>query len=188
MTCEEATAYDAAVRDAAVRDAAVRDAAVRDAAVRDAAVRDAAVRDAAVRDAAVQERMAGEAAASMSFGRYLALVAATAAALVVVGYLPTVRLGGEGAVPAMFAGCAVSVVASLFGSAPLLLIRGRTPADGVNAVLGSIVVRLATVVMLAVAVALGGLFANMPFLLWVAISHAALLVVDTVHALGRLRR
>jgi hypothetical protein len=139
---------------------------------------DVAVRDTAIRDTA----------ASMSVGRYLALVAATAAALVLVGYLPTVRLGGEGAVPAMLAGCAVSLVASLLGSAPLLLIRGRTPADGVNAVLGSIVVRLATVVMLAVAVALGGLFANMPFLLWVAISHAALLVVDTLHALGRLRR
>ncbi len=118
-------------------------------------------------------------------GRYLGflkLVAGVLAALLTLGYLPTMRWTGDKGVSAMVAGCAVSLVGSVAGTLPLLLSRGRSQIEAVPVVLGSIALRLTVVVLLAAAVALLSPVAIEPFLIWVGISHVSLLVVDTLYA------
>ncbi len=53
--------------------------------------------------------------------------------------------------------------------------------------IGSIALRLTTVVALAAVTVLTGLFAIKPLLVWVAISHTGLLVADTVFARAMVR-
>lgn len=118
---------------------------------------------------------------------FLKLAAGILAALLIVGYLPTVRLAGDKGITAMLAGCGVSVVGSMAGTIPLLLSRGRTAVEAVPVLLGTIALRLTVVVLLAAAVALAGLVAIKPFLVWVAASHVGLLVADTLYARGEVR-
>lgn len=110
-----------------------------------------------------------------------ALAAATAAAL--LGYLPTLRLGGRGAIPAMIAGCAVGFLASLAGGVPVALGR-RSPQPMVRsqAATAAMAVRFGVVLALGLAAALSGLFERGPLLVWIAVSYLALLVVDTWYA------
>lgn len=126
-----------------------------------------------------------EQGSSADKGRYLGflkLAAGILAALLTLGYLPTVRLAGEKGIWAMLAGCGVSLVGSVAGTMPLLLSRSRNAVEVMPAVIGSIALRLTVVVALAAATAWVGWFANKPFLLWVAISHLGLLVADTRYA------
>lgn len=126
--------------------------------------------------------MTGRPPAAGGYLRFLAWAVAVTALLVLLGWVPTRRLGGEGAVPAMLAGCAVVILASALGGVPVALVRGG-PAARMQAVLLSMAVRLGAVVILAVAAVLSGWFPRKPLLLWVAISYVAMLVVDTRYAL-----
>ncbi len=123
----------------------------------------------------------------MPYGRFLAYSAATVAALVAVGYLPTRNLGSEAAIPAMLAGCGLALVASLAGTVPLVLARGRRPQEAMPALLGSLALRLIVAIGLAVAAALSGLFAVVPLLVWLLLAHLALLAVDTHYALSLVK-
>ncbi len=123
-------------------------------------------------------------------GRYLGflkLAAGILAALLIVGYLPTVRLAGDKGISAMLVGCAVSLVASVAGTMPLLWSRSRTPAEAMPVRMGSIALRLTLVIGLAAAVVFLGSLAVEPFLVWVAMSHVGLLVADTLYARGEVR-
>jgi len=108
-------------------------------------------------------------------------------ALLTLGYLPTMRLAGERGILAMVAGCGVSLASSVAGTMPFLLVRGRSASEAVPVLLGSIALRLIAVLTLAGITAWVGLFANKPFLLWVAISHVSLLVADTLYARAEVR-
>jgi hypothetical protein len=111
-----------------------------------------------------------------------ALAAATGVAL--LGYLPTLRLGGKGALPAMIAGCAVGLFASLVGGVPVALARGSSePAVRSQAAMASMAVRFGVVLALGLAAALSGAFERGPLLIWIAVSYMALLVIDTWYAL-----
>ena len=129
--------------------------------------------------------MTGGPPAAGGYLRFLAWAVAVAAVLVVLGWVPTRRLGGESAVPAMFAGCVVVILASALGAVPIALAGGARggSAQRTQAVLLSMAVRLGAVVLLAVAAVLSGWFPRKPLLLWVAISYVAMLVVDTRYAL-----
>lgn len=116
--------------------------------------------------------------------RFLAWAVAVAAAVALLGWLPTRRLGGDGAVRAMLAGCGVSVVASALGGVPIALARGRAPAARLQALLMAMGLRFGVVAVLALATVLSGLFDRAPLLIWVAVSYAAQLVVDTRYALA----
>ncbi len=122
-----------------------------------------------------------------SYLGFLKLAATILVGLFALGYLPTVRTAGEEGVSAMVAGGGVSLVASVAGTIPFLLSQARTPAEIMPAVMGSIALRLAAVVALATAVVLIGIFAIRPLLVWVGLSHAWLLVADTLWARGRVR-
>ena len=74
----------------------------------------------------------------------------------------------------------------------MLMTRGRAPVERVSAVLGSIALRLAVVMVLLVAVALiGGILGSgldrEPLFIWTALSHCGLLVADTLFARADMR-
>jgi len=118
----------------------------------------------------------------MTFPRFLALALGILVVLWALGFPATRRLGGEAALPAMFVAGSSAFVASLVGTLPLLLKRGTAQVDKVPAVLASMALRLLVVVVLATAAALSGLVARKPLWIWVAVSHAGLLVADTLFA------
>ncbi len=124
----------------------------------------------------------GISAAGRNFPDFLKQAAGILISLLVLGSLPTVRWAGNEGLWAMVMGCGVSLVGSAVGTVPLLTSRGRTQVETLPSLIGSIVLRMAVVIALATAVAFSGLFANKPLLIWVAISHAGLLVADTVFA------
>ena len=115
--------------------------------------------------------------------RFLAWVAAVTVLITAVGYVPTRHLGGPGAVPALLAGCLVGALGSALGGLVIALRHEGTPADRLNSVLMAMLARLATVVVLGAAAVLSGRLERTALLLWIAISYAALLVVDTMYAL-----
>jgi hypothetical protein len=118
--------------------------------------------------------------------RFLAWAAVVAAVAVAVGWWPTRRLAGEGALPAMLVGCAVSLIASAVGAIPVALSRkaaaAPTPAARLQAMLASMGLRFGVVLALGVVAALSGGFASGPLLIWIAIGYLVLLAVDTWYA------
>jgi hypothetical protein len=125
--------------------------------------------------------------AAGSYLRFLMWAVGVTAVTVLAGWLPTRRLGGEEAIPAMLAGCAVSLLASALGGVPIALARrsSAAPAARMQALLMSMALRFGAVVVLALAAVLSGLFHTAPLLLWVAIGYAAQLVVETRYALAK---
>ncbi|HEY7213523.1 MAG TPA: hypothetical protein VIC28_02785 [Thermoanaerobaculia bacterium] len=111
--------------------------------------------------------------------RFLAWSVGVGAALVVLGYAPTKRLGGEDALPAMIAGCVIGVLASAAGAVPVAL--GRRPGARtapLQGMLASMVARLAAVLVLGLAVGLAGWFEARPLLLWIGLGYMAQLALD----------
>jgi hypothetical protein len=128
--------------------------------------------------------------AAGSYLRFLMWAVGVTVVAVVVGWLPTRRLGGEEAIPAMLAGCAVSLLASALGGVPIALSRRAGPAGStaparMQALLMSMALRFGAVVVLALAAVLSGLFHTAPLLLWVAIGYGVQLVVETRYALAK---
>ena len=118
--------------------------------------------------------------------RFLAWVAAVTVLIAVVGYVPTRHLGGLEAVPALFAGCLIGAVGSALGGLSIALRRSGSPADRLNAVLFSMLARLATIAVFGAVAVLSGLFDRKALLFWIVISCSALLVVDTRYAMRGL--
>jgi hypothetical protein len=111
--------------------------------------------------------------------RFLAWAVGVGVALVLLGYAPTRRLGGEDALPAMIAGCVIGVLASAVGAAPVAL--GRRPGartDPRQGMLISMAARLAAVLILGLAVGLAGWFEIRPLLFWIGLSYVAQLALD----------
>lgn len=113
------------------------------------------------------------------YGRFLVSTAVIAIAMPLIGYVPTRRLGGDEAIPAMLVGCLVALLASLAGTVPVLLARDRSPVDAVPAMMIAMGVRLGVAVVLGFAVAASGLVPAKPLLYWVVIAHAGLMIPDT---------
>lgn len=114
--------------------------------------------------------------------RFLVWATVVTAAVALLGYLPTQRLGGEDAIPAMVAGCVVGLLAALAGGVPVALGRGAGPGAAHQTTMLAMAVRFVAALALGLAVALSGLFAVRPLLVWIAIAYVALLVVDTWYA------
>jgi len=116
-----------------------------------------------------------DAARSWTLGSLAALGAA-----VVIGYLPTLRLGGAEAVAALAAGCGVALFGALCGAAPVLVAvaGGRSSQPHVAALL-AMALRAGATLVGVVAVALGTELPRVALGIWVAIGYAVLLVVET---------
>jgi hypothetical protein len=128
--------------------------------------------------------MSGFPTRTAGYLRFLAWVLAVTAVVALIGYLPTRRLAGDGALPALFAGCVIGVLASALGGVPVALSQGKPPAKRLPAVMGAMLLRLAAAVALGSAAALSGRFPQNPLLLWITISYVVLLIVDTRYAVG----
>lgn len=128
--------------------------------------------------------MTGAPSRIAAYLRFLAWTVAVAALIALLGYLPTKRWGGEGAVRAMLAGCGVAVVASGLGGLPVLLFAGT--AGGTTGALAGMALRFGAALVLTLAAALSGEFERGPLLVWVGLSYMVLLIVDTRFALGSL--
>lgn len=116
--------------------------------------------------------------------RFTIVLVGVAALLALIGRAPTSRLGGSSGVDAMWMALALDVIASSLAGLPVTLARVHPRKEQVIAVtLGSLALRMALVVLLALAVVLAGEVHEKAFLLWVAIGYLALLPVDTLHAL-----
>lgn len=118
----------------------------------------------------------------------MGLAVVVAAVLLVLGWAPTRRLAGDEALPAMFVGCAISVVGSLAGTVPVVMARNRPHTEAWSAALAAMGTRLAIVIVLGAATALAGIWPAKPLLLWVVVSHAGFLVPDTVLSIKVLAR
>jgi hypothetical protein len=116
--------------------------------------------------------------------RFLAWGLAATALAALLGFVPTRRLGGEGALGAMIAGCVVGWLASALGGIPVALGRGKVadPTARLQAMMASMGLRFGVVLALGAAAAFSGWFGLKPLLLWIAISYMALLAVDTWYA------
>jgi hypothetical protein len=129
--------------------------------------------------------MTGPPTRTAGYLRFLAWVVAVAAVVALLGFLPTRRLAGDAALPALLAGCVIGILASALGGVPVALSHGMPATARMPAVMASMLVRLVAAVALGAAAVLSGQFPRGPLLIWVAITYMALLVVDTRYALKR---
>jgi len=110
-----------------------------------------------------------------------------------IGWLPTVRLAGEGAEAGLLAGCAISWLAATFGavgSSRLARLTGASLPGGL-AELVKLGLRFGAVVVFGVLGAVAarrGFWPLRPMLVWIALSYLPLLGLDIGFALGAERR
>jgi len=111
---------------------------------------------------------------------WLAGALATIAALALVGWLPTARLGGEPAVAALLAGCAVGFAGSALGALPVVLALASGGAGKPHATAAwAMALRAGGTLVGALVLALGTGLPRTPLLAWVGLAYGALLVVET---------
>ena len=110
--------------------------------------------------------------------RFLGLAFMVGVALVAVGFLPTLRLGGEMAIPAMVAGCLISLAAAAVAAWPLVAMRASTPTARMRRASLAMIVRLVVVVLVGGAVVFGSGLARTPLLFWLATSYVVLLPLE----------
>lgn len=112
------------------------------------------------------------------YARFLGLAAAIVVALCALGWLPTRRLAGSGAVAAMFAGCGISLVAAALSGWLLVVVPGDTPEARMQRSFLAMVVRLAVVVALGLAAVFSGEVTRQPLLFWIGTAYVALLPLE----------
>ncbi|HEX3555034.1 MAG TPA: hypothetical protein VIA62_17550 [Thermoanaerobaculia bacterium] len=114
--------------------------------------------------------------------RFLGWVVGVGVALALLGYAPTRRLGGEGALPAMVAGCVIGVVASAVGALTVLSARRSGAALPLQGMLAALALRFVTALVLGLVAGLSGWFETRPLLIWIALGYVAQLALDTRYA------
>jgi hypothetical protein len=101
-----------------------------------------------------------------------------AVALCAIGWLPTKRLAGAEALPAMFAGCGISLVSAALAGWLTSMTDGSTPEGRMRRGMVAMFARLGLVIALSVAAVLSGEFAQRPLLFWMATAYMALLPLE----------
>lgn len=124
--------------------------------------------------------------AGAEYARFLVMVAAVAAGVGAVGVLPTLRLAGAGALPALLMGSAVAVAASAVGGVAIAF-AGSDPIRRPQAVMLATVLRLTTAIGLGLTAVASGRFAARPLVVWIAIGYVAQLAVDVRYAMRPMR-
>jgi hypothetical protein len=108
----------------------------------------------------------------------LSLAVAIVFGLCAIGWLPTQRLAGAGAIAAMVVGCGISLVSAALAGWLLIVASGDTPEARMQRGFLAMVVRLAVVVVLGLAAALSGEIARQPLLFWIGTAYVALLPLE----------
>jgi hypothetical protein len=115
---------------------------------------------------------------SSRYARFLGVAVAIVLGLCVIGWLPTNRLAGAAGVPAMVAGCAISLVSAALAGGLLIVVGAETPEARMQRGFLAMVVRLAVVVALGTAAALSGELARQPLLFLMGTAYVALLPLE----------
>lgn len=126
----------------------------------------------------------GGAAWGGRYARFLGLSALVALAVLAAGFLPTRRLAGETAIPAMAVGCAISFLAAALTGALLVAVDAPTPTARMRRAFFAMTLRIVVVALLAMAAVLSGELATRPLLFWLAVSYVALLPLEVRLAVG----
>ena len=120
---------------------------------------------------------------SSRYAGFLALSVAIVAAICAIGFVPTRRLAGPDGVPAMFAGCGVSLIAAALAGVLLVAVTADSPQARMQRSFFAMIARLAVVVALGAAAALSGVFATEPLLFWIGAAYVVLLPLEVRLAL-----
>jgi hypothetical protein len=106
----------------------------------------------------------------------------------VIGAFPTRRLGGDEALVAMMVAGAVSTLATVLGSIPVIWAMKRSPGRVPVFAMGAVLLRMIILVALVVPI---GVLSSLPLralLLWVAIAYLFALGAETVVVTSMIRR
>jgi hypothetical protein len=114
---------------------------------------------------------------------YIAQALAATVVAVLIGYLPTLHLGGPAALPGLVAGCVIGMAASLAGAGPMFVeaARGATSLKPAGIMMGT-VLRLVTAALLGAIAVATGRFEKRSLLLWIALSYLLNLAVEVRYA------
>lgn len=96
-----------------------------------------------------------------------------------IGWVPTQRVAGSDAISGLLAGCGVSLAASVLSAIPAAFQAGRIGRSSLGLMTVGMALRMVLALGGGLALAQSGWFMRGPLLIWLAISYAALLVVDT---------
>jgi hypothetical protein len=110
--------------------------------------------------------------------RFLGAEALIVTVLCAIGWIPTERLAGSEALPAMVAGCGISLVSAALAGWLTTMIDGTTPEGRMRRGMFAMFARLGIVIALSVAAALSGEFVRRPLLFWMAAAYMALLPLE----------
>ncbi|MBN1511857.1 MAG: hypothetical protein JXB13_07565 [Phycisphaerae bacterium] len=113
----------------------------------------------------------------------LAAIAVVAAA----GVVPTVRLSGPDGLAGMAAGCAAGLAANWIGLLAFAVICRRRGGDWATAMLASTGVRFGAALLIGLLLAFSGRVSPRPFLIWLGLSYAVVLMIEVV-CLVRIQR
>ncbi len=113
---------------------------------------------------------------------------AVVALAAVAGAWPTARLAGSSGLAAMVAACAITAVATILGSSPVVWAVVKDPAKVLMAALAATLCRVMILVMIAAPVALASGLPTRTFLIWVAVSYVVALFAETVCLVLLIRR
>ncbi len=122
---------------------------------------------------------------------YLKLVALSVVAALVLfalGYYPTVRLAGEGAIPSMAVGIAISLLASCVGSVPVALGTTTDASKSPQSILMATMLRFLVALALAAPALLSGFFIKGVLGIWIGFAYLVMLAIDTVYSVHLVDR
>ena len=130
----------------------------------------------------------------MSLLRFAAIASISLAAVCAVGAWPTMRWAGDAGIVSMALAAAVSLAGAIAGWLPMLRLSSpdADPADRANAILAGLAVRLGVTLAGVLVVLVGGFApgpsgARGPFLAWLGVDYAVLLIVETRLAMRSVR-
>src|SRR5207244_3371522 len=117
-----------------------------------------------------------------SLARFAGLAAATVAGVCAVGTWPTLALSGTDGVVAMAVAAGISLVGAVVGFLPssMASASGRYEARVQAAMLGVALRMLATLTAVLAVVLSGAPVARVPFVAWIGVEYAAMLVLETL--------
>jgi hypothetical protein len=122
--------------------------------------------------------------AANRYGRFVGTAVLVLLALLIVGFFPTRRLGGDAAIPAMVAGASIGFLSAAVAGWLLVAVSAPTPTVRMQRAFLAMVVRLAVVAVLGLAAALSGELAQTPLLIWLATTYVVLLPLEVLLAIA----
>lgn len=101
-----------------------------------------------------------------------------------IGWLPTRRLGGAGALGAAAAGCGISLLSAAMAGWFIVSVAADSPQARMQRAFLAMGIRVVVVLVLGVAAALSGVFQRAPLLIWLVIAYVGLLPLEVMLALA----